>query len=702
MADPAEVSFRTGRPWALAPVDAVATRLRNSARLAVLVLVLLIPAALANWAFASTITSQIAFSQAEREGVAVLRPALAALASTVAGTGAVDVAPVGRALDAHPRLAAGTQWQAVRTAAAKGAAAGSPAAARADLASALTDLITQVGNTSNLILDPDLDSFYVMDSVVVQVPKLLLTAAQAAVPASSTVRTEQVATQAVSAGTISGAASTIASDVRTATTNTTLAGLGTKLSSLTAVSQTGTTLAETLTRSLDAPGPSDPAAVGRAAAALAPSVATLDELLSRRIDGLAHRRTTTLLLSLAALVAACWFAAGVWWRTRRDVGQVVAAVTAISEQDLAPRPVPTGADEFGDIGRAVAVARHQLTEASQALELSQLAREHQMQTAFVQQRLAEKQARERAQNIIDETASSVIDDLRAVAQQVDSVREAASTIDDRVDAADTAARSVVDQAKEADRLVAALAGSLGQVQSMAQLIAGIADQTRLLALNATIEAARAGEAGRGFSVVAQEVKNLAVTTASATGDITQTIASLQQDAMAVAGAITSMSSGIVGVDEATAVLGQVASDQHALVERLDHSVTGATDRVEGMASITEKLERRQYERVRAIGDVMLTTRGRTMLARMADISVGGVRCTVDAEGAPEVRDITDVEIVLDGGPVRLDGQVIRKLVYETDAQLGVEFAKGPDTEERRRLAAYVANLSPLLTSDVAS
>jgi methyl-accepting chemotaxis protein len=675
-------------------------RLRNSARLALIVVLLVVPAGMANGAFWTSITGRLAFSDAERSGVDVLRPALAQLAATVDPHGTVALDAVGRAVAAHPELSAQQQWQAVRTAA-QALATTDGAANRAGLATALVDLITQVGNTSNLILDPDLDSFYVMDALVVQVPRLLLTAATAAAPDAGAARTEQVAAQAVAAGTISGAAAAIAAGVRTSVANTHLAGLSDRLATLRSFGDAGRALAKGMTDGLDSPRAADPTQVAAAGAALAPTVAALDALLSARTGHLAQERATTLAVTLAALVLACWFAAAVWWRTRHDVGLVVTAVTAISDSDLTGRPVPTGRDEFGDIGRAVEVARGRLAGATSALRDAVAASEHQMNASFVQQRLAERQARLRAQEVIDETAAVVVEELGDVVRQVDAVRGAASTIEQRVGTADAAARGVVEQAKAADRLVHALAGSLGQVQSMAHLIAGIADQTRLLALNATIEAARAGEAGRGFSVVAQEVKNLADTTATSTGDITHTIASLQRDAEAVASAITSMSDGIVGVDEATAVLGDVATAQHALVERLDRSVAEALGRVEGMASLTAQLERRQHERIPAVGDVRLSGGGRDLVARLADISKGGVRCVVAVDVPPQPGVVLAAEIELGDGPAQLQTQVVRSVHQDGDAHLGLEFLQ-TDPATIRRVSDYVDSLSPLFTSDSAA
>lgn len=119
-----------------------------------------------------------------------------------------------------------------------------------------------------------------------------------------------------------------------------------------------------------------------------------------------------------------------------------------------------------------------------------------------------------------------------------------------------------------DRVVV-LERAVAQIEVMANAIAAISSQTNLLALNATIEAARAGEAGRGFSVVAAEVKSLSAQTAKSTGEIRALLGTLT----------TEMGSISQAVQESRAAVGT----GRAIVEQLERRVGDTNDRI-GQAS----------------------------------------------------------------------------------------------------------------------
>jgi methyl-accepting chemotaxis protein len=117
--------------------------------------------------------------------------------------------------------------------------------------------------------------------------------------------------------------------------------------------------------------------------------------------------------------------------------------------------------------------------------------------------------------------------VHSVASATEELGSSVREISRQVHESSRIAGEAVRQAEKTDQRVTDLLHAAGRIGDIVKLITAIAEQTNLLALNATIEAARAGEAGRGFAVVASEVKQLATQTSKATGDIGAQIAAMQ-------------------------------------------------------------------------------------------------------------------------------------------------------------------------------
>lgn len=130
---------------------------------------------------------------------------------------------------------------------------------------------------------------------------------------------------------------------------------------------------------------------------------------------------------------------------------------------------------------------------------------------------------ERAVQSSESTASNV----QSVASAIEEMNTTNNDINDKVLEASTVSTEAVDAIRSTSAVVNKLNMNATEIEAIISIISDIAEQTNLLALNATIEAARAGEAGKGFAVVASEVKELAYQTKTSTAKISDQIRNIQ-------------------------------------------------------------------------------------------------------------------------------------------------------------------------------
>ena len=151
-------------------------------------------------------------------------------------------------------------------------------------------------------------------------------------------------------------------------------------------------------------------------------------------------------------------------------------------------------------------------------------------------------------------------------------------------------RGAAEQAGQITELIQGLSRSAREIGMVTETISGISSQTNLLALNATIEAARAGTAGKGFSVVASEIKTLAQQTAGATEDIRAKIQRVQQDSESTVKGIMAVATVIREASELVSAIavtiGQQAAVAKEVSENLDQAARGVNDSNRSMGQIS--------------------------------------------------------------------------------------------------------------------
>lgn len=189
-------------------------------------------------------------------------------------------------------------------------------------------------------------------------------------------------------------------------------------------------------------------------------------------------------------------------------------------------------------------------------------------------------------NLVSAAAEQVSGNARMVSGSIDNLVTSIHEIAKSAQDAAGVARRAVDMAGTTSATMDALGRSSSEIGAVVKVITSIAEQTNLLALNATIEAARAGEAGKGFAVVASEVKELARETAKATEDIGGRIESMQSETQRAVTAIAEIGSVIGRIDELQTRIAAAVEEQSATTGEISRNITEATT---GSGEIAENI-----------------------------------------------------------------------------------------------------------------
>ncbi|MDI9561484.1 MAG: methyl-accepting chemotaxis protein [Pseudomonadota bacterium] len=222
---------------------------------------------------------------------------------------------------------------------------------------------------------------------------------------------------------------------------------------------------------------------------------------------------------------------------------------------------------------------------------------HQLSASSEQMSRGAGQQAERASQVAtasEEMSQTVFDIAKNTSNIETSATKTANLAKEGRDVVDNAVKEIEAIAKMTDdssRLIYSLGGRSTQIGEIISVINEIADQTNLLALNAAIEAARAGEAGRGFAVVADEVKKLAERTANSTSEIGGMIKSIQEEVKQTVSSMESVTKQVgIGV-ELSAQAGNVLGNIVAGVDELNSMVHQIASATEEMAATSEEISK---------------------------------------------------------------------------------------------------------------
>lgn len=190
---------------------------------------------------------------------------------------------------------------------------------------------------------------------------------------------------------------------------------------------------------------------------------------------------------------------------------------------------------------------------------------------------------------VEQSSGIAIGNVQAVAGATEELDASSREISIQVSEANRRTEAAVEKATAASETVQGLHGAVGRIDDVVSLVEAIAAQTKLLALNATIEAARAGEAGRGFGVVAAEVKALARQTEDAIQTIRSQSQTIRTAAEQTIGMVHQINDEIRSINQLASSVGRSTEEQRAATSEISRSAVSAAEQTQIVGSEAQQV-----------------------------------------------------------------------------------------------------------------